>query len=86
MPQSIPQGLTPEHVLKALADLDTGAEHLFGQYTGYELLYKGRPYAPKAVIGLDTPGAAPFAPTSSAAGRRPGRPTTSCACWVSPWS
>ena len=26
MPQSIPQGLTPEHVRKALADLDAGAE------------------------------------------------------------
>jgi hypothetical protein len=52
VPQSIPQGLTPEHVLKALADLDAGAEHPFGPPTGYELLYGGQRYAPKAVIGL----------------------------------
>lgn len=30
MPQSIPPGLTQEHVLKALADLDAGIEHLPG--------------------------------------------------------
>jgi hypothetical protein len=52
VPQSIPQGLTPEHVLQALADLDAGAEHPFGPPTGYELLHEGRRYAPKAVIGL----------------------------------
>jgi hypothetical protein len=52
MPQSIPKGLTTEHVLKALADLDTGAEHPFGAPTGYELVHGGHRYPPKAVIGL----------------------------------
>ena len=52
MPQSIPKGLTTEHVLKALADLDTGAEHPFGSPTGYELVHGGHRYPPKAVIGL----------------------------------
>jgi hypothetical protein len=52
MPRSIPKGLTREHVLLALADLDAGVEHPFGAPTGYELVYQGRRYPPKAVIGL----------------------------------
>jgi hypothetical protein len=52
MPQSIPKGLTREHVLQALADLDVGSEHPFGAPTGYELIHEGRRYPPKAVIGL----------------------------------
>jgi hypothetical protein len=52
MPQSIPAGLTQEHVLRAMADLDTGIEHSFGQPTGYFLVHEGKHYAPKAVIGL----------------------------------
>jgi hypothetical protein len=42
MPQSIPAGLTSEHVLRALADLDAGVEHPFGAPTGYELVHEGR--------------------------------------------
>jgi hypothetical protein len=44
MPQSIPKGLTREHVLKALADLDAGIEHSFGRATGYELVHDGKRY------------------------------------------
>jgi hypothetical protein len=52
MPASIPAGLTKEHVLRALAELDAGIDHPFGQPTGYELSFNGKRYAPKAVIGL----------------------------------
>ena len=52
MPQSIPKGLTREHVLGALADLDAGVDHAFGSPTGYELVHDGKRYPPKAVIGL----------------------------------
>lgn len=52
MPKSIPEGLTQQHVLSALADLDVGISHPFGSPTGYELLHDGKRYAPKAVIGL----------------------------------
>jgi hypothetical protein len=52
MRQSIPSGLTREHVLLALADLDAGRAHLFGDSRKYELVYDGKRYAPKAVIGL----------------------------------
>jgi hypothetical protein len=51
MPQSIPPGLTKEHVLRALSDLDAGIDHPFGQPTGYFLVHKGKRYAPKAVAG-----------------------------------
>jgi hypothetical protein len=52
VPQSIPSGLTQDHVRKALADLDAGVEHPFGAPTGYELVHEGRYYPPKAVVGL----------------------------------
>lgn len=52
MPQSIPAGLTREHVLRAIADLDAGEDHPFGKPTGYELVLDGKRYAPKAVVGL----------------------------------
>lgn len=52
MPQSIPAGLTQEHVLRTLADMDAGIDHPFGQPTGYELVHQEKRYAPKAVVGL----------------------------------
>ena len=52
MPQSIPPGLTREYVLEALADLDAGIEHPFGQPTKFEVVHEGNRYPPKAVIGL----------------------------------
>ena len=52
MPQSIPKGLTREHVLKAIADLEAGIDHPFGKSTGYLVVYQGRRYAPKAVVGI----------------------------------
>jgi len=52
MPQSIPAGLTKDHILRALTDIDAGIDHPFGQPTGYELVHEDKRYAPKAVIGL----------------------------------
>jgi hypothetical protein len=52
VPQSIPPGLPREHVLLALADLDAGESHPFGTPTRYELVFEGKRYAPKAVVGL----------------------------------
>jgi hypothetical protein len=52
MPQSIPAGLTQDHIFRTLADLDGGIEHPFGEPTDYELVHRGKRYAPKAVIGL----------------------------------
>lgn len=52
MPKSIPKGLTREHVLKALADLDAEIDHPFGRATGFELVREGKRYPPKAVVGI----------------------------------
>jgi hypothetical protein len=52
MPQSIPAGLTKEHVLRTLSDLDAGMVHPFGKPTGYELVHDRKRYAPKAVVGM----------------------------------
>src|SRR5258708_1145820 len=52
MPRSIPAGLTQDHILRALADLDNDCNHPFGPPTGYELVHQGERYAPKAAVGL----------------------------------
>jgi hypothetical protein len=52
MSKAIPKGLTKQHVLSALADLDSGVDAPFGPALGYELVHNGNRYAPKAVIGL----------------------------------
>lgn len=48
----IPQGITRDDVINAIRDLDRGVEHLFGRSRRYDLVYGGRRYAPKAVLGL----------------------------------
>ncbi|HTF63578.1 MAG TPA: HNH endonuclease [Edaphobacter sp.] len=52
MANKIPQGISREHILAALHDLDRGIPHSFRGSTRYDLLYENRRYPPKAVIGL----------------------------------
>jgi len=52
MPNRIPKGITREHILAAILDLKMGVSHGFGESTSYDLLYEGRHYPPKAVVGL----------------------------------
>jgi hypothetical protein len=49
---TIPDGITAQDVREALAALDRDTPHQFGQSTGYDLIYGGRRYPPKAVLGL----------------------------------
>jgi hypothetical protein len=48
----IPDGITREDVLGAIKRLDAGETHQFSDSVKYDLVYGGRRYAPKAVIGL----------------------------------
>src|ERR1035441_1005756 len=49
----IPTGITADHIRLALKDLDEGqVSHRFADSTGYDLLYEGRRYPPKAALGL----------------------------------
>lgn len=48
----IPTSIRAIHVIQALAALDQGEPHHFGEPTRYELHHNGRRYPPKAVIGI----------------------------------
>jgi 5-methylcytosine-specific restriction enzyme A len=48
----IPEGITREHIIKAISALADGVEHHFSDSTGYDVLYDGKRYPPKAVIGI----------------------------------
>ena len=52
MPIKIPDGLTEEHIEIAIRDFDSGFPHDFGPSTGYDLIFDGKKYPPKAIIGL----------------------------------
>lgn len=52
MSQSIPLGLTKEHILCTLAEIDDGVAHPFGKASEYELVHENKHYAPMAVVGL----------------------------------
>jgi hypothetical protein len=49
---TIAEQVTQDDVLGALYRLVDGASHPFGTSTGYDVLYEGRRYPPKAVFGL----------------------------------
>ena len=49
---NVPDGITREDVLEALRDLDAGLDHGAGQSRLYDVLFEGRRYPPKAVVGL----------------------------------
>lgn len=49
---SIPDGITPDDIRGAVSSINQGVEHDFGPSTKYDVIVDGRPYAPKAVIGL----------------------------------
>jgi 5-methylcytosine-specific restriction enzyme A len=50
--ENIPTGITKLQIVEAIHDIERGANHSFGESTGYDVLFQGRRYAPKAVIGL----------------------------------
>jgi 5-methylcytosine-specific restriction enzyme A len=52
MGNAIPDGISREDLLSAIRDFDAGAPHAFGASTVYDLLFEGRRYPPKAIVGL----------------------------------
>lgn len=52
MADNIPDGISRYDIEEAIRDLKAGEEHLFGDSTGYDVLYEGERYPPKALIGL----------------------------------
>lgn len=49
---NIPNAITEDDVLDAIADFDRGVKHEFADSTKFDLLYEGRRYPPKAIVGL----------------------------------
>jgi hypothetical protein len=48
----IPDGITRKHILKAIEDYEGGAPHGFAGSTTYDVVFEGRRYPPRALIGL----------------------------------
>jgi 5-methylcytosine-specific restriction enzyme A len=52
MPEPLPSSIAREALIQALREFDNGVAHKFGRSTFYDLLYEGRRYPPKAIVGL----------------------------------
>ena len=52
MPDQIPDGITRADLLDAIRDFDRGVPHQFAPSTGYDVLYEGKRYPPKPIVGL----------------------------------
>jgi len=52
MADGIPNGITRDDVAKAILDFDAGASHEFAPSTVYDLIFNGKRYPPKAIVGL----------------------------------
>jgi hypothetical protein len=52
MSEHIPEGITAEHIIGAIDKISAGIPHKFAKSTGYDVLFEGKRYAPKAVIGV----------------------------------
>ncbi len=51
-PRDLPDGITPEMIRDAIAEFQAGTPHGFGDSTGYDVVYQGGKYPPKAIVGL----------------------------------
>ena len=52
MPQKLPNNISSDVIVEAVKSFDNGAHHTFGASTLYDLLFEGRRYPPKAIVGL----------------------------------
>ena len=52
MSDNIPEEITSAHIIKAIRKISSGAPNKFAESTGYDVLFEGRRYAPKAVVGV----------------------------------
>jgi len=50
--ESLPEGISRNHLLQAIAKYDEGFVHEFADSTGYDLVYGGKAYPPKAIVGI----------------------------------
>jgi len=48
----IPEGITSAQILEAIKMIQAGVPNKFAESTGYDVLFEGKRYAPKAVVGV----------------------------------
>jgi hypothetical protein len=49
---SLPDTIARDDILAAITAFDSGAAHRFADSTGYDVLFEGRRYPPKAIVGI----------------------------------
>jgi len=52
MPNPLPDTISRDNLLAAFAAFDSGTAHRFADSTGYDVLFEGRRYPPKAIVGI----------------------------------
>lgn len=52
MTDRIPEGIEARHILQAIKKIAAGVPNKFAESTGYDVLFEGKRYAPKAVVGV----------------------------------
>jgi 5-methylcytosine-specific restriction protein A len=52
VPERLPTSIPQIRIVDAIRSFDAGAPHRFGRSTTYDVLYEGRRYPPKAIVGL----------------------------------
>ncbi len=52
MPNPLPDTISRDDILAAITAFDSGAAHRFADSTGYDVLFEGRRYPPKAIVGI----------------------------------
>lgn len=52
MTDRIPDGITRDHIILAIRIIESGAANKFAESTGYDVLFEGKRFSPKAVVGV----------------------------------
>lgn len=52
MSNKIPDEISETQIIEAIRELDRGVHHAFSDSTGYDVLFDGHRYPPKAVVGI----------------------------------
>ena len=52
MAENIPEGIHDKHILVAIERYDLGVAHQFADSTVYDVLFDGKRYPPKAIVGI----------------------------------
>jgi len=52
MPENLPGEIERDHIIEAISRYDSGIDHQFAESTVYDVLFNGKRYPPKAIVGI----------------------------------